>query len=94
MLSRRITALRKGKGISQSQLAQILHVSPSTVGMYEQGRRMPNIDVMVAMSKTFGISLDYLVTGSDYLYSDIVAKQAEIAKDCPCSTCYWKEYKK
>lgn len=94
MLSRRITALRRGKGISQSQLAQMLHISPSTVGMYEQGRRMPNIDVLVAMSKVFCVSLDYLITGSDYLYSDAAAKQAEIAKDCPCNTCYWKEYKK
>ena len=94
MLSHRIAALRVGKGISQSQLARMLHISSSTVGMYEQGRRIPNIDMLIAMSSVFGVSLDYLITGSDYLYSDAAAKQAKVAKDCPCNTCYWKEFKK
>ena len=94
MLHHRITALRRNNGISQAQLAQALHVSPSTVGMYEQGRRMPSINALVTMSKVFEVSLDYLITGSDYLYSNAETKKAEIAKECPCSTCFWKEYRK
>lgn len=93
MLSNRITALRNRKGISQAQLAQMLHISPSTVGMYEQGRRIPNVDILVLISKVFDVSLDYLITGSDYLYSNVEAKKTAIIAECPCSTCYWKEFK-
>lgn len=65
MLSKQIAGLRKKLGISQAQLAKALHVSPSTVGMYEQGRRVPALDILLSMAKLFGVSLDYLVTGSE-----------------------------
>ena len=61
MLSKQITDLRKKQGISQSQLAKELNVSPSTIGMYEQGRRVPDLDTLIAMARLFNVSLDYLV---------------------------------
>ncbi len=42
----------------------MLQISPSTVGMYEQGRREPAAQMLVALSETFGVSIDYLVKGS------------------------------
>ena len=66
MLSCRITQLRQSSGMSQLQLAEQLHLSPSAVGMYEQGRRTPNIDVLIQMSKLFNVSLDYLLTGTEF----------------------------
>lgn len=70
MLSERLTALRKGKGYSQSQLAQALNLSPSTVGMYEQGRRVPDLDTLIALAKLYRISLDYLITGREYRFPE------------------------
>ena len=64
MLSTRIKALRQRKGWSQTELAERLHISPSAVGMYEQGRREPSIDRLVALSKEFDVTIDYLVAGS------------------------------
>lgn len=90
MLARRIGELRIKKGLSQSQLAEMLHVSASTIGMYEQGRRTPSIDMLVELSNAFDVSLDYLITGTDYFYTDATSKMAQIIKDCPCTTCYWK----
>lgn len=90
MLARRIGELRIKKGLSQSQLAEMLHVSASTIGMYEQGRRTPSIDMLVELSRAFDVSLDYLITGTDYFYTDATSKMAQIIKDCPCTTCYWK----
>jgi transcriptional regulator with XRE-family HTH domain len=63
MFEQQIESLRKKKGWSQVELARRLHISPSTVGMYEQGRREPPIDVLVAMSEEFGVTIDYLITG-------------------------------
>ena len=63
MLGPRIAALRRSAGWSQAELAQRLQVSPSAVGMYEQGRREPSAATLVAMSQVFGVSTDYLLTG-------------------------------
>lgn len=64
MLSRQIESLRRKMGWSQKELARRLHISPSAVGMYEQGRREPSIEVLVALSKEFDVTIDYLVTGT------------------------------
>ena len=63
MLGARIAALRRQAGMSQAELARALAVSPSAVGMYEQGRREPSMDRIVALSRLFGVSADFLLTG-------------------------------
>lgn len=63
MLGLRIAALRRSAKLSQAELAQLLKISPSAVGMYEQGRREPALDVLTAMAEIFGVSIDFLVTG-------------------------------
>ena len=73
--------------MSQSQLAQKLNVGTSAVGMYEQGRRTPAIDIIVQMAKLFGVSLDYLITGDETLNSTTGEKDAVSQFSCPCMTC-------
>ena len=63
MLGARIAALRREVGLSQAQLALRLGISPSAMGMYEQGRREPSMETVVAMAKVFRVSTDYLLTG-------------------------------
>ena len=64
MKGARIAALRRQRGMSQARLAAQLGVSPSAVGMYEQGRREPSADVLVEMGRIFGVSVDYILTGA------------------------------
>ena len=59
----RIAALRREAGMSQAQLAERLRVSPSAVGMYEQGRREPSADMLVELAAVFSVSVDYILTG-------------------------------
>lgn len=63
MLGTRIAAQRQRLGLSQAQLAKKLHISASAVGMYEQGRREPSVDVLIALSRELDVSIDYLLTG-------------------------------
>ncbi len=63
MLGARIAALRKELGWNQAELANRLKISSSAVGMYEQGRREPSADTLVAMARVLGVSVDYLLTG-------------------------------
>ena len=65
MLAERICLLRRAKGWSQAELARQLQISPSAVGMYEQGRREPSLSAVVALSQTFGVSVDYLLCRTD-----------------------------
>ena len=63
MLGTRIAALRRQRNWSQGELAGMLSISPSTIGMYEQGRREPSLETAADMARLFQVSLDYLVTG-------------------------------
>ena len=63
MLGARIAALRREAGLSQAELASRLQVSPSALGMYEQGRREPSADTLVRLSRGLGVATDYLLTG-------------------------------
>lgn len=64
MMGARIAALRRDAGLSQAELARQLKISPSAMGMYEQGRREPSGEILVAMARTLGVTTDYLLTGS------------------------------
>ncbi len=52
---------RKLAGLTQQQLAQKLGISASSVGMYEQGRRAVNNDLLLKFCEQFGISADSLL---------------------------------
>ena len=63
MLGERIAALRRGRGLSQAELARNLGISASTMGMYEQGRREPSVQTVVALARELEVSTDFLLTG-------------------------------
>ena len=65
MIGTRIASLRRQAGMSQAELAEKLNLSPSTIGMYEQGRREPPLATLVRIAELFNVSLDYLVAGKD-----------------------------
>ena len=83
MLASRITRLRHAMGLSQLQLAQKLSISPSALGMYEQSRRTPSLDLLISMSQIFNVSLDYLITGTEFNPSSTAQAQPELPA-CPC----------
>lgn len=63
LLGERISALRRAKGLNQKQLAEKLNISPSTIGMYEQGRREPSLALIVELAEILSVSTDFLLTG-------------------------------
>ena len=50
LLGPRIAALRRNANMSQAELAEMLKISASAVGMYEQGRREPSLDTVVKLT--------------------------------------------
>ena len=63
LLGKRISALRSAKGLNQKQLAEKLNISPSAIGMYEQGRREPSLGLIVELARILSVSTDFLLTG-------------------------------
>ena len=63
MFGMRIALLRASNGWSQAELARRIGVSASAVGMYEQGRREPSLDLVVHLANEFGVTTDYLLIG-------------------------------
>jgi transcriptional regulator with XRE-family HTH domain len=61
----RIQNLRKEKGLTQEQLATTVNISDRHLRNVESGERNASIDLMVALSGTFHVSLDYLILGQD-----------------------------
>ena len=82
MLGTRIASLRHGYGLSQAELARRLHISPSAIGMYEQGRREPSVDILIAIAQEFGVTLDYLLSGHPDSVQDVSALHRQMAMAC------------
>ncbi|MFC6180312.1 helix-turn-helix domain-containing protein [Lactiplantibacillus daowaiensis] len=57
----RIAELRKSKNLSQVALAKALHVSSSTVGMWETDSRAIKDEDIINISNFFNVSTDYLL---------------------------------
>lgn len=61
----RVKAVRTGAGLTQEQFASRLGVTRQAVSNWENGRNLPDIEVVIAMSQTFGVSLDELILGGE-----------------------------
>ncbi len=56
-----LKSLRKKYGLTQKQLANKLQISSSTVGMYEQGRRQPDLLTLIKMSNILYTPINMLL---------------------------------
>ncbi len=61
----RLYQLRKARGLSQEELANIVGVSRQAVQKWEAGTSRPDMDNLDQLSQYFGVSLDYLVRGRE-----------------------------
>lgn len=61
MLGQRIGELRLVFGWSQVQLAKGLNVTKQTVSNWENDNIQPSIEMLVRISKIFGVTTDYLL---------------------------------
>ena len=62
-IGERITALRKEKNISQTELASRLGVSRQAVSKWEQGSSSPDTNKLIQLAELFDTEVEYLATG-------------------------------
>ena len=63
----KLQSLRKEKGLTQEELAEVLYVSRTAVAKWESGRGYPNIESLKDISKFFSVSIDDLLSGEKLL---------------------------
>lgn len=59
-----IASLRRGAGFTQATLAERLVVSDKTVSKWENGQGFPDVTLFPMLANVFGVSVDYLMSGS------------------------------
>ena len=65
MFAQRIRELRKSKGMTQRQLADLLYIDCSTVTKWETGKANPDFDKQQKLATIFNVSIDYLIGRED-----------------------------
>ena len=58
--------IRKIKKLNQQKVAFALNISRECLSHYENGKREPSLELIVKMSKYFGVSIDFLITGKEF----------------------------
>ena len=75
----RIRELRIAKNFTQDDLAEHMNVSHGYISFIESGKRGCSVDVRIALSNLFGVSIDYIVLGTvTYTAPDSAALKADI----------------
>ena len=63
----KLQELRKNRGMTQEELAEVLYVSRTAISKWELGRGYPSIDSLKDISKFFSVSIDDLLSGEKLL---------------------------
>ena len=72
-----LQALRKEQGLTQEQLGEKLHISSKTISRWETGTYMPPVEMLLALSELYGVSMNELVAGARLTPEELPAKAEE-----------------
>lgn len=72
--SEQIRELRKENHLTQEEMAARLHVTRQAVSNWENGKNLPDIEMLMEISLTFQISLDRLIFGGEEKMNDMAEK--------------------
>lgn len=84
-LGNKIKMLRKGKKLTQFDLAEQLGLNRATISNYEVGRRNPSLPELKRIGEYFGVGLDYFgVAPTDEVF-DLIARARDVfnSEDVP-----------
>lgn len=58
--------IRNQRHLNQQKIALDLNVSREAISYYENGKRNPDIQMLISLSNYFNVSIDYLITGEEF----------------------------
>lgn len=61
-----LSKIRKLKNLNQQKVAMDLNISRESLSYYENGKRSPDVDMLIRLSDYFNVSIDYLINGKEF----------------------------
>lgn len=80
MLGKKIKAIRKTRGLSQQQLADLMDVTRSTISNWECGRRSPHLNELESLANKLNVTLEYFKASGDDV-KELLAKASQVFND-------------
>ena len=74
-LCTQIKKYRTESGLSQDELADKVYVSRQTISNWETGKNYPDVNSLILLSETFGVSVDTLLKGDAEMIKEIIKKE-------------------
>lgn len=84
-IGKKIKAIRKTRGYSQQQLAEIMEVTRSTISNWECGRRYPHLSELDQLANKLNVSLEYFNENADDI-KELLAKASQVFNDSNVSS--------
>ena len=92
-IGKRISSLRKGKNLTQEELAKRIGISRAALSHYEKDRREPDSETLKKFADFYNVSIDFLLGRPEYLLGgpndefsekdekDVAKRMEELRKD-------------
>ena len=65
-LMKGLKKIREERNLNQLKVALDLNISREALSHYENGKRSPDVEMLLKLSDYFGVSIDYLIRGKEY----------------------------
>ncbi len=65
LIGKNLVELRKARGLTQSELSDLLDVQTRLIGRWEQGKGKPQFDYILKLADVLEVSLDRLLRGTE-----------------------------
>jgi transcriptional regulator with XRE-family HTH domain len=86
-MSERIRRIRKQKGLSQTDLGELIGVSQQVITNYERGAREPNVEILLKIAGALGVTIEALIGEKSFKPEDMtpraLQKRFELIKKLP-----------
>lgn len=73
MIGERLRQLRLQSNLTQDELGKSLNLSTSTISMYENNSREPDINTLIKLSRFFGVTTDYILGISEHKFFEMTS---------------------
>lgn len=87
-IGRKLRTLRKGKKLTQQDVADRLGLVRATVSNYEVGKRTPHLSLLKRFAEFYGVTLDYFGVSTNDEIFELISRAREVFKneDIPTQT--------
>jgi Predicted transcriptional regulators len=76
-----LNELRKEKNMTQSDLSNVLNLSPQAISRWESGDSIPDIDTLEKLAKFYGVSIEEIINGEKKKQEPIIIENVSPKKE-------------